>query len=99
MIKVKVRKKNISILGHADYDDLGKDIVCASVSSIVMCSVEAIASFDTSAVDIKQSKDKLDIIIRKEDNITEKLVNNMLNCLKELEKKYPKNIEIIDKEE
>ena len=44
-------------------------------------------------------KDKLDIIINKEDNITRKLVNNMLNCLKELEKKYPKNIEIIDKEE
>ena len=99
MIKVKVGKKNISILGHANYDDFGKDIVCASVSSIVLCSVEAIANFDIQAVDIKQTKDKLDIIINKEDNITGKLVNNMLNCLKELEKKYPKNIEIIDKEE
>ena len=99
MIKVKVGKKNISILGHANYDDYGKDIVCASVSSIVMCSVEAIANFDTDAIDIKQSKDELDIIINKDDNITEKLVNNMLNCLKELEKKYPKNIKIIDREE
>ena len=99
MIKVKVEKKNISILGHANYDDFGKDIVCASVSSIVMCSVEAIANFDIDAVDIKQTKDKLDVIINKEDDITQKLINNMLNCLKELEKKYPKNIEIIDKEE
>ena len=99
MIKVKVTKKCISILGHADYAEYGKDIVCASVSSIVMCSVEAIASFDTSTIDIKQSKDKLDIIIKKEDNITNKLINNMLNCLQELEKKYPKNIEIIDREE
>lgn len=99
MIKVKVRKNNISILGHANYDDYGKDIVCASVSSVVMCSVEAVASFDINAIDIRQSKDKLDIIINKEDNITETLVNNMLNCLKELEKKYPKNIEIIDREE
>ena len=99
MIKVKVTKKCISVLGHADYDDYGKDIVCASVSSIVMCSVEAIANFDTLAIDIKQSKDKLDIIINKEDNITKKLIDNMLNCLKELEKKYPKNIEIIDREE
>ena len=99
MIKIKVGKKNISILGHADFDDYGKDIVCAAVSSITLCSVEAIASFDINAVDIKQSKDKLDIIINKEDNITQKLITNMLNCLKELEKKYPKNIEIIDKEE
>ena len=99
MIKIKVAKNYISILGHANYDDYGKDIVCASVSSITLCSVEAIASFDIEAVEIKQSKDKLDIIINKNDNITNKLVNNMLNCLKELEKKYPKNIKITDKEE
>ena len=42
---------------------------------------------------------EVEIIINKEDNITNKLIKNMLNCLKELEKKYPKNIEIIDKEE
>ena len=99
MIKVNVNKKDnqidsIVLSGHAMYDDYGKDIICASVSSIVMCSVEAIANFDTDAIDIKQSKDKLDIIINKEDNITQKLVNNMLNCLKELEKKYPQNIKI-----
>lgn len=99
MIQVKVQKKHISILGHADYDDFGKDIVCASASSIVMCSVEAIANFDINAIDVKQNIDKVDIIINKTDNITEKLIDNMLNCLKELEKKYPKNIEIIDKEE
>ena len=99
MIKIKVTKNNISILGHANYDDYGKDIVCAAVSSITLCSVEAIASFDNEAIDIKQTKDKLDITINKDDNITNKLVNNMINCLKELEKKYPKNIKITDKEE
>ena len=99
MIKVKVTKENISILGHADYDDYGKDIVCAAVSSIVMCSVEAISSFDINAIDIKQDNDKLEIIINKTDDITKKLITNMVNCLKELEKKYPKNIKIIDREE
>ena len=99
MIKIKVGKKNISILGHANYDDYGKDIVCASFSSIVICSVEAISQFDINAVDIKQTNDKLEIFINKEDNTTQKLINNMLNCLKELEKKYPKNIEITNKEE
>lgn len=94
MIKIKVTEKNISILGHAKYDEYGKDIVCASVSSIVMCSVEAISQFDINAVDIKQTKDKLEIIINKTDETTQKLINNMLNCLKELEKKYPKNIQI-----
>ena len=94
MIKVKVTEKNISILGHANYDDYGKDIVCAAVSSIVMCSVEAIAQFEINAIDIKQTEGKLEIIVNKTDDITQKLITNMLNCLKELEKKYPKNIQI-----
>ena len=99
MIKIKVTEKNISILGHANYDDYGKDIICAAVSSIVICSIEAISQFDINAVEIKQTKDKLEIIINKTDDTTQKLITNMLNCLKELEKKYPKNIKIIDKEE
>ena len=94
MIKIKVGKKNISMIGHAEYDDYGKDIVCAAASSVVMCSVEAISQFDINAVDINQSKDKLEIIINKSDDITQKLITNMLNCLQELEKKYPKNIQI-----
>ena len=59
-----------------------------------MCTVEAIALFDINAVDIKQSKDKLDIVINKTDDTTNKLIKNMINCLKEIEKKYPKNIQI-----
>ena len=99
MIKVKVTKENISILGHANYDDYGKDIVCASVSSIVICSVEAISKFDIDAIDINEETNKLEIKINKKDDITLKLIDNMLTCLKELEKKYSKNIKIIDREE
>ena len=99
MIKVFIKNNSITLKGHANFADYGKDIVCASVSSIVICSIEAISQFDISAVDIRQSNDKLDIIINKQDSITEKLITNMLNCLKEIEKKYPKNIEITNKEE
>ena len=99
MIKVEVTNNRISILGHACYDDYGKDIVCAAVSGVVITSVEAIASIDKSAIDIKENTDKLELIINKHDDITNKLINNMLNLLKELEKKYPKNIKIINKEE
>lgn len=99
MIKVEVTKKNISIIGHANFDEYGKDIVCAAASSIIITSVEALASFDTSSIDVIEKKDKLEINIIKNDNITKKLIDNMLNCLDELAKKYPKNIKIINKEE
>ena len=99
MIKVEVTKDTISIHGHAMYDDYGKDIVCAAVSSTIITSVEMIASIDENAIDVKESTDKLMININKHDNITNKLVDTMINLLKEIEKKYPKNIKITNKEE
>ena len=55
MIKVKVLKENdfykeIIITGHANYDSYGKDIVCSSVSSIVVTTVNAIISLDKDAM-------------------------------------------------
>ena len=99
MIKVEVTKNRISLLGHANFDDYGKDIVCAAVSSVVITTIEAIATFDENAITVNEIKDKLEIIINKHDNITDKLVSNMLNILNELVMKYPKNIKITNKEE
>ena len=39
MIKVELKDNLITIKGHAGYDDKGKDIVCASVSSIVITTI------------------------------------------------------------
>ena len=99
MIKITVSKDDITILGHAMYDDYGKDIVCAAASSTVITSVESIAAISLNAVDIIKSDDKLIIKINLHDEITDKLINTMINLLSELEKKYPKNIKIINKEE
>ena len=42
MIKVIINKNQINITGHALYDTVGKDIVCASVSSIIYTTVNAL---------------------------------------------------------
>ena len=99
MIKVEVTKNCISFLGHANYNNYGKDIVCAAVSTTLITTVEAISKFDIDATNIKESNDKIELFINKRDDITNKLIINMLELLKELEKKYPKNIKIINKEE
>ena len=99
MIKVEVTKDTISLQGHAMYADYGKDIVCAAVSSTVITATEMIAAIDESVIDVKELSDKLLIIINKHDQITDKLLDTMLNLLKEIEKKYPQNIKITNKEE
>ena len=99
MIKIEVTNSRISFQGHANYNDYGKDIVCAAVSATLITTVEAISKFDIDATNIKESNNKLELSINKHDDITNKLITNMLALLKELEKKYPKNIKITNKEE
>lgn len=99
MINVVKEKKEIIITGHANYDTYGKDIVCASVSSIVITTVNAILEIDRDSLKYKEEKDKLTIEIRKEEEIVLKLIFNMMNLLKEVSKDYPKNIKIREEDE
>ena len=54
--------KKISILGHADYDSYGKDIVCSSVSSITITTINAILMFDENYISYRQEKDNFVLI-------------------------------------
>ena len=98
MIKVTVEKekalyKKVKVLGHALYDDYGKDIVCSAVSSIVITTVNGILLIDKDSLNYMVSKKGMSISIENNNPITQKLIKNMINLLKELEQNYPKNIE------
>lgn len=98
MIKVKLMQdgnniKKISIKGHALYDDYGKDIVCAAVSSTVITSINIALSLDSESLKY-EDKNGLDIEILKNDKVTNTIINVMISNLKELSNAYPKNIQI-----
>lgn len=98
MIKVNVLvNKNIeqiTLVGHADFDDFGKDIVCSAASSIVTTTVNAIIRFDKDYISYKEENDKFIITINTWNEVVNNLITNMLVLLKELEKDYPSNIKI-----
>ena len=95
MIKVVYNDnyKNLKITGHAGYADHGKDIVCASASSIILSSINLAIEFNH---DVKCNDDlnKIEIINNTDDENVKKVFSNMIMCLKELEKQYPDNIKI-----
>ena len=99
MIKVAVTKESakftkISILGHAMYDDYGKDIVCSAASSIVITTVNGILALNKGSLSYLVSNKGMTINIKNMDETTQILIGNMISLLKELETKYPENIEV-----
>ena len=99
MIKVNVTKNNglvekISIKGHAMYDDYGKDIVCASVSTMVITTVNAVSRFEQNDITCNQDDGFVEIVINTHNSITDTLIDNLIDLLKELEQQYNKNLKI-----
>ena len=94
MIKINIKKDEITIKGHSNYKESGSDIVCASVSSICITTVNALLSIDEGCIVYTENDGYLNIKINKHNDIIDKLINNMTNLLKELEKQYNKYIEI-----
>ena len=98
MIKVRIVKKgdvieSIYCNGHAKYADYGKDIVCASFSTMIITTINAILEIDHDAISYTDTNN-LEIINIKKDNITNGLLNNLVNMIYELRDNYDKNINI-----
>lgn len=99
MIKVAVLKekeviKKICLKGHANYDIYGKDIVCASVSTLVITSINNIIALDNKSIKYDINFDSTYIELLKNSTVANSIINNMINSLIELENNYPKNIKV-----
>ena len=104
MIRIKIqidqeKFKKIVLSGHALYDDYGRDIVCAGVSSILTTTVNGILKINDASIQYQKKKDIFELNIVQDDEITQKLIENMISLMKELENTYPKNIKIESGEE
>ena len=100
MIQVKTYKeKNVTckvvVDGHSGYAECGLDIVCASVSSIVITSVNMIIRLDKDAISYATDDGFIKIEIFKHTNFIDTVLENMLDLLDELARTYPKNIKIV----
>ena len=99
MVCVSIEKKeelieNITISGHAEYDEKGKDIVCASVSSIVITTINGLLTLDSESLEYIDQDGYIKITLKKHSEVIDILIQNMINLLTELETDYKKYIKI-----
>lgn len=80
-----------SCIGHAEYADAGKDIVCAGVSVLVLNTVNAIDAFTEEAfdADTDQASGLIDIRFRQPVGHDAKLlIDTMVLGLQDIQKNY-----------
>ena len=99
MVKVIITNKEneidkIEVKGHAMYDDYGKDIVCAGISSTVITTVNAIQTFNKDYISYEIKENNFLIKVNYHNEIVNNLLNNMINMLHDIENDYPNNIKI-----
>lgn len=100
MIQVTFKtKKNVlhsvSVTGHAEYDDHGKDIVCAAVTSALQLCANAITEVVEVPADIVVKENLVEIILP--DRAPKKAIyflEALLLHLDTLQQDYPNNVQV-----
>lgn len=93
MIKYHITKNELSVKGHALYSKYGTDIVCSSVSTLLITNInliELLGFKDNIKFRIDEGMFYLKII--KTNDTLDKIFLNIANTLEQLSLQYPKNI-------
>ena len=102
MIKVVIEKNNSKIVslevsGHSNYDEKGKDIVCAGVSAIVVGGINALINENKNAIEYECKEGYAKILVKNIDSNIEMILDVISTQLYTVEESYPKFIKIIEK--
>lgn len=106
MITVTVKRdvhtqtvQQVSISGHALYDDYGKDIVCAAVSSVSINIINAVETLLDVPLDAEQRSGQLvcrvpDLPEQKTAEHVQLLMETLVFSLKSIAEEYPSFVSI-----
>lgn len=109
MIVVSIKRKGngrinaFMIDGHAGYDDIGKDIVCAGVSAVSGTAIIGLERLLGIRPDIRAEKGKLkcslpDSIPEHQMDSVNVILETMVLGLKDISDKYIDFVKVLDKE-
>ena len=100
MIRVKFfignnRLNGFEIKGHAMFDEIGKDVVCATVSSAAYMAANTVT--DVIGASAQASVDKATMVLKlnESNDKCEAVLRGLELHLTELSKQYPQNIKVI----
>lgn len=90
--------RKISVEGHAGYDDSGKDIVCAAVSSLVFNTINSLKKFTEEEFEYLIEEDGIQIQRLGQNKDAGLLLASLELGLQSIYKEYSEYLEIYYKE-
>ena len=100
MIKIQINKTNnkyssLLVSGHSNYDEHGKDIVCAGVSAVVTGGLNALIIENKKKISYRVNDGyvNVDVLDIDDDNL-QKIMDVIVVQLKTIEESYKKYVKI-----
>lgn len=87
---------SIIIEGHSGYDTVGKDIVCSSVSSSLILTVNLLERLGSKFnFESDEELPMMKVEIKNYSDIEETILDNLIDCLKDVSGQYQKYLKIL----
>lgn len=86
--------KAFSVKGHSGYAESGSDIVCASVSSAVMLTVNTAAEFFGIDLDVSVDEGDIRCEVKEPSENSDRLLNSLKAHLSEVSSEFPNNLKV-----
>ena len=95
MIAVSVRKDGIEITGHANYAEVGKDIVCAGVTALTQTLIGSMEALTRDEIEYEISPERADIHYRNLSEEGKLLVDSFFIGACSIADEFPENVTIV----
>ena len=94
MIAVCVRKDGIEISGHANYAEIGKDIVCAGVTALTQTLIRSLEDLTRDEIEYAVSPGRADIHYRNLSEEGKLLVDSFFIGISLIANEFPECVRI-----
>ena len=94
MIVVNVQKDRITVSGHAEYAEPGKDIVCAAISTLSQVFVASVEELTAAQIKTAQMGGYMESVIEESTERAQVLVDSFLLGCRMIADGYPDNVRV-----
>ena len=94
MIDINVQKDRITVSGHAEYAEPGKDIVCAAISTLTQVLIASVEELTAAKIKTAVTSGYTDIVIEESTERAQVLIDSFFIGCQMVADQYPEYVRV-----